>query len=135
MLGVLPQTPIPPPSPEAGDPRACLTCGKTLLRGTGERMSTFELRRTCSHVCRLRWLLTDGVWQRTFPGAQHRDWSTVPVACDRTSDGSSTCAGRLQVTETGVRCLQCGGDQVIAQVLVERLVVSSKRIGTARRSI
>jgi len=128
MLGVLLRPPVPAGPLSFDEPRVCVTCKKPLQRATGERFSTFELRYTCSHVCRLRRLLTDGIWQRAFPGARHRDWSTVPALCDR-GNGlfGTTCGGRWQVTETGVRCFRCGGDQVIAAVLVERLITATRR--------
>lgn len=117
--------------PSSESTRSCVTCGKPLVRGTGERLEVYAKRLTCSHLCRLYRLMDEGVWQREFPGARHRDWRTVPTQCDDTSNGLGECGGMLIPTDTGVRCFHCGRNQVIALVLVEQMIYSSRRVSSA----
>ncbi len=78
----------------------------------------FERRTTCSDLCALLVVLEGWPgepWRRLFPGADYGTWAAVPQRC-------RACQSPWSLTETGVRCLPCGRDVVVAAALGRRLL-------------
>lgn len=100
-------------------------CEKLVTRDVGERMGSWLRRTTCSIECRVALAIQGEDWQRVFPGAQYRGLKEAPAVCPY-------CRGVLFRIDTGLQCLSCTRQWVIAECLLDTLYRQHREVALGR---
>lgn len=93
----------------------CAHCGEPIQRN-GDKPSVHATRKFCSRACHAGSKESKGwaAWRPAptpFPHAHVRRLADAPATCNR-------CGGLWRKVETGLSCLLCGRECVVAETLM-----------------